>query len=60
MGKNFTSPIPSAIGNQPKPKKQPVHNQKMRCDSYLPPILIKKENKETSEIRDQQQAKILT
>jgi hypothetical protein len=47
MGKNFTSPIPSAIGNQPKPKKQPVHNQKIGWDSYLPHILIKKENKET-------------
>jgi hypothetical protein len=34
MAKNFTSPIPSAIGNQPKPKKQPVHNQKIGCDNY--------------------------
>jgi hypothetical protein len=50
MEKNFIFPIPPEIGNQPKPKKQPVHNQKMRWDSYLPPILIKKENKETSEI----------
>jgi hypothetical protein len=34
MGKNFTSPIPSAIRNQPKPKKQPFHNQKIRWDNY--------------------------
>jgi len=34
MGKKFTFPIPTATGKQPKPKKQPVHNQKMEWDNY--------------------------